>query len=241
VILRGDQTVGTLAMRLHAAGRSQDELRRLMDAHRLAMGLFTGAYRGNGKSFVCHLVGTASLVAQVGGDMEQILAGLMHAAYEYAMYPDGGRGMRPGHEARVTRVIGPDAAALVKQYQNLSWKLPNILAWSERTGFEPELGRLLLLRIENEFDGLMDAGLAFAPKHELATLVERSAACARIARMLGQPDMAETIEATARENMEADWVRALHDGSRGGSIRVIPGVRAYLRSRRRYDASVFDG
>ncbi len=57
-----DQTNIQLFNQLRHAGYSQMELKLVRDAYELAMDLFTGRFQPSGKSFMAHVVGTASIL-----------------------------------------------------------------------------------------------------------------------------------------------------------------------------------
>ena len=73
------------------AGRPEQELRLVRDAYELAVRLFAGHFRGNGKPFLAHLVGVASILAEHGHPIELVTAGLLHSVYSFGEFGDGTR------------------------------------------------------------------------------------------------------------------------------------------------------
>ena len=73
------QTPPQLYCQLIAAGVDAAALRSVRDACLLAATNTRHLLRGSGKPFVCHLVGVASLVAEATGDLDLVVAGLLHA------------------------------------------------------------------------------------------------------------------------------------------------------------------
>lgn len=73
------QTPPQLYCQLIAAGVDAAALPTVRDACLLAVTHTRHLLRGSGKPFACHLVGVASLVAEATGDMDLVVAGLLHA------------------------------------------------------------------------------------------------------------------------------------------------------------------
>jgi (p)ppGpp synthase/HD superfamily hydrolase len=94
-------------------------------AYELALRLFTGLYRGSGKPFLAHLVGTASILASVRARGPVVAAGLLHAAYTQGEFGNGWGGVAPEKRRRLQEAVGPEAEELVRQY--------TLLGWNERT------------------------------------------------------------------------------------------------------------
>lgn len=62
------------------SGYSNTNLGCIFKPYQLAMRLFTVYFRGDGKTFIAHLVGTASILSFVGASVEVVAAGLLHAS-----------------------------------------------------------------------------------------------------------------------------------------------------------------
>ena len=76
-------------LRLEYSDRDLGELRVTYD---LARELFSGLFRPSGKTFIAHLIGTASILANCLTDIGVVKAGLMHAAYAGGDFGDGRKG-----------------------------------------------------------------------------------------------------------------------------------------------------
>src|SRR5690349_15945772 len=128
---------------LRRSGRAAGDLARLRDAYELAMHLFAGRYRPDGKTFIAHLVGTAGIVA----------AGLLHAAYTEGDFGASPRSSRQ----RVRKAAGSEAEGYVAAYAALRWSAEAVA--SLRAGLDDldESGRcVLLIRLANELEDCLD-------------------------------------------------------------------------------------
>ena len=65
-------------------GYGDRDLELLSTCHNLAVVLVDGGYRGCGRPFIDHLVGTASVLVRYGFRIDVVAAGLLHAAYTHA-------------------------------------------------------------------------------------------------------------------------------------------------------------
>ena len=66
------QTNIQLYNQLAELGYTAEDVRRVHRGYGLAMQLFTGSYRGSGRPFLSHLVGTASVLASVRAPISTI-------------------------------------------------------------------------------------------------------------------------------------------------------------------------
>ncbi len=106
VTLHVAQTNLSLYRQLHDAGYTHSDVIWVRDAYELAATLFAGQYRGSGKPFVAHLVGTASILAAIDAPPSAVVAGLMHAVYTHG---DFGVARWRTRRARVRARIGVPA------------------------------------------------------------------------------------------------------------------------------------
>ena len=100
------QTNLQLYGQLLSAGRPEQELRLIRDTYELALGLFAAQYRGNGKPFVSHLVGVASILTAHWQPIETIAAGLLHSVYSFGEFGDGTRGADKRKREEVNKTVG---------------------------------------------------------------------------------------------------------------------------------------
>lgn len=86
------------------------------DAYELSQSLFVGQYRPSGKSFVSHLLGTASTLASWGQSPPLVVAGLLHSIYLYGEFGDRQRGVSSAKREYVMNLLGDEVEALVYTY-----------------------------------------------------------------------------------------------------------------------------
>ena len=86
------QTNLQLYGQLGAAGWTEPQLALVASGYELAMEICGASFRPNGKPFMCHLVGTASIVASWVAPVDEVVCGLLHSAYTHGHGPTVGPG-----------------------------------------------------------------------------------------------------------------------------------------------------
>jgi len=111
-----------LYRQLEQSGYGPGEVDDVARAYLQAVPMFSALYRGNGKPFINHLVGTASILVSRRSPLEQVLAGLFHAAYQsgdFGSGPGGGRSRRRRQYLR--NLVGSETEELVAVYDAMDW------------------------------------------------------------------------------------------------------------------------
>ncbi|MBN9415211.1 hypothetical protein ABS71_02420 [bacterium SCN 62-11] len=153
-------------------------------AYELATQLFSGQFRASGKPFLAHLVGTASILAQLGRSLEEITTGLLHAAYD-----NGDFGANSGSKREEVRgVIGELAESYLETYSSLPWD-PDRYPASD----SPLERAALVVRVANELEDLLDGSLAWVGPQRAAKMQARIEPTARLADRLELPELARAL------------------------------------------------
>jgi (p)ppGpp synthase/HD superfamily hydrolase len=162
---RRAQTNLQLYAQLLGAGIGIDQVAFIRDCYALAARLFAGQLRPEGRPFLCHVVGVASILAMSGVPPETIAAGLLHSAYSHGDFGFG-RGQR-SRNARdeVAGVVGPQVEAVVASYSELRWNaelVEGLIANPERLGADER--QLLWIRLADSAEDALDFGLQLSAK-----------------------------------------------------------------------------
>ncbi|MFI5053772.1 MAG: DUF6817 domain-containing protein [Acidimicrobiia bacterium] len=153
------QTNIQLCNQLTAAGWSGDDLTRLRRAYELAMVIFAGQFRANGKTQIAHHVGVTSAVAAQSDRRDLVLAALVHSAYFLGEWGEGRLAITPTKRARLRAVAGEGVEDLVLGYTELDWSLDAVQALDARApSFADRERELVLMRLANEIDEFCDGG-----------------------------------------------------------------------------------
>lgn len=159
------QTNLQLYNQLRNSGRSDADIVAVDRAYRMAVTLFTGQFRSSGKPFLAHLVGTASILADVDARSGMVVAGLTHASYAQGEWGDGARAVTGRRRRRLVDGLGPEAAGLVERYTTFVWNERTIPELCQRAGsLSPEEIDMVVLRLANVLEDYLDLGMAYSRK-----------------------------------------------------------------------------
>ncbi|MBI3786231.1 MAG: bifunctional (p)ppGpp synthetase/guanosine-3',5'-bis(diphosphate) 3'-pyrophosphohydrolase, partial [Deltaproteobacteria bacterium] len=173
----------------------------LDDAYRFAMQLFSGQFRGSGKPFLCHLVGTASVLAALSAPTPIVAAGLLHAAYTLGNFGSGWLGINAVKRRAVREKVGDTVEDLVKRYAELEWHDETPAEVLDRLSRGEPIDRdAILIRLANEVDEHLDLGILYCK--EAAQRVRRAARiqqpCVALAERLGYAALAAAVQDSFR-------------------------------------------
>jgi len=193
---------------MHQLGYAQDALMLVRDAYELATELFTGRYRATGKPFVCHLVGTASVLVSLRAAPEIVAAGLLHAAYDTNQHTGGVTASRK----RVSDAVGATVEQHVYEYRQFKWSLSSLRAVVE-AGFSANGGasQTLLMRLANEVDDHLDDSMAYcaSSRRQIDAGFEY---WIEMAEHLGYPPLADALRVLQAEQANSTWTQPLSLG-----------------------------
>jgi (p)ppGpp synthase/HD superfamily hydrolase len=182
------------------------EVGAIRAAYDLAMQLFTSRYRGSGKPFLAHAVGTAGILTLLRAPAHVVAAGLLHAAYTHGDFGDGRAGISAVKRAEVRGVVGNDTEVLIARYTEWAWNETAVLALRGRiTSLRPDDRTVLLMRLANELEDHLDLGIAYCrdAEHRRGLIRSWLHTCVDLAEELGQPDLAGWLARAFRGNLSA--------------------------------------
>lgn len=226
------QTNIALYRQMHDLGYEAAALQLACDAYELVCVPFAGHYRACGKPFVCHLVGTASVMAWLGAKPEAVVAALMHSVYEASLAFGNNVDQVRLTPARIRARVSEDVERLVAAYHAMPWNLDTLPALaSESRSAHGERAEVLLLRLANELDDHLDCSMAYC-SGERRRIDEAFGLWVEMAGSLGFPALADALRRCHSEHAECDWVPRLGAG-RFVSYSPIDSRHGLLRRVRR--------
>ena len=197
------QTNLQLYAQLRGLGYTNAKLGDVKRAYELAIQLFTGRYRANGKPFISHLVGTASILAAHGASIEVVVAGMLHATYLQGQFGDSQIGVTPARAKVLRRGAGDEAAKLIEEYSRLPWNGKVFNEWLREPRRMTSYNRgVILMRLANDLEDHLDHGMLYCNKAEKTRVMDTEAQPmpAQIAQELGYRALAaELAEAYAAD------------------------------------------
>ena len=120
----------------------------LNEAIRFAVEAHAGQLRkGSDLPYVVHAMEVLSILAAISGDIELLMAGVLHDCIEDGLLPDGSGGMRPVTRADIAERFGERTADLVAAHsedKDMSWEERKQLALQELEEADDDLQNLVL-------------------------------------------------------------------------------------------------
>lgn len=186
-----------------SSGRPEKELRLARDAYELALCLFAAQYRGNGKPFVSHLVGVASILAAQRRPIDTITAGLLHSVYTFGEFGDGTREVNKRKRDEVRSVVGAAAEALILQYTLIDWNLPTLRHYQSRASVLTAAEKAVVaIKAADVLEDHLDRGLDYIPKKNLASQTDNNAlleVLIAVSREVGAAEIAAELQSVSTE------------------------------------------
>ncbi|MEN8106982.1 MAG: DUF6817 domain-containing protein [Pseudomonadota bacterium] len=205
---------------------SPGDLTLIRRAYELAVQLFAGLYRPSGKTFLDHVVGTASIVHEIQGKPALTAAGLLHSAYTHGDFGFAGRLSVRLRSKRMIDAVGGEVEAYVRMYTEPPW---NMHSTGELPGriddMTPAEREVVLLRVANELEDHLNGGTLYcynAAKHK-GKLEERRELLSGLAHKLGSTVLQREIDRVFAECSRQPLVpELLQRVSRSRSYCILP-------------------
>jgi (p)ppGpp synthase/HD superfamily hydrolase len=153
------QTNVQLFNQLRSEGYSKKDRERVREAYEFAMRLFTGLFLPSGKTFIDHLVGTASILASLHVPIEVVIASLIHAAYLHGDFGGARKGISEVKRKQVRDAVGEEVEGYVARYDRtpLNWETIAMLR-DTLAELSPIDRNVLLMCLANELEHNLDLG-----------------------------------------------------------------------------------
>jgi len=214
---RRAQTNLQLYAQLLGAGVGIDQVACVRDGYALAARLFAGQLRPEGRPFLCHVVGVASILAMSGAPSDTVVAGLLHSAYSHGDFGLG-QGQRSSKaREEVARVVGAQVEEVVASYSELRWSAETIAGWISR----PEQLRanerqIAWIRLADSVEDALDCGLQLSAKPENPHRDVTPQMLVSLSNALGFSPLATSLErvlVTQMVDADLSRLRGHHAGS----------------------------
>src|SRR5581483_7997363 len=216
---RRAQTNLQLYGQLVAAGRANGDLVRVRDAYDLSTRLFTGQLRPEGRPFVCHLVGVASLLAMLDAPRDAMLAGLLHSAYTHGDFGAGSGRATPRARGEVRAVVGDAVERLVALYATHPWNAATLARWqADAPRLDGDERHVALIRLADVFEDMLDDGAARSSKASNPNRDVPVAEIARFADAMGYAGVRAAMLAIPARRANAPEVAALRSNHAGSYV-----------------------
>lgn len=204
------QTNIQLFNQLQKLGYASSELKRVANAFKFAMQIFTGMFRASGKTFIAHLVGTASILAHLQAPCKLIITGLLHAAYSHGDFGTGQIGITKAKKNQLVQVVGEEIEDYIARFTTLDWNTQVMAITCEQVATLNMIERdILLVRLANELEERLDLGILYCGDFKHQIYAERDYLLPEIAIKIGYPALAEAFNKAFKELASAELDREI--------------------------------
>jgi (p)ppGpp synthase/HD superfamily hydrolase len=158
--------------------------------------LFTSRFRGSGKPFLAHAVGTAGILGLLRAPGPTVAAGLLHAAYTHGDFGDDRSGISNPKQAEVRRAVGELVEGLVARYTALAWDESTVRTLRGRvSSLSTDDRTVLLMRLANELEDHLDLGIGYCRDGEQRRQMIKSwlHECVDLAEELGHLELSNAL------------------------------------------------
>ncbi|KST67398.1 DUF6817 domain-containing protein [Mastigocoleus testarum] len=204
---------------------SDADLTRTFQAYELAMKLFSGRYRANGKPFVAHSIGTASILITQSSPVSVVVAGLLHAAYAQGDFGNRQYGITQAKQKYLAQLVGEEVESIVALYTSLAWDEQAISIARSRINELSQVERqVLLIRLANDLEDELDLGMLYCKKAQNSTAQLHTLSIVEVALELGYPLLAEQLVESLQRAKIAN-IPSMLQREKGSSFTISPGLR----------------
>ena len=206
-------------------GYQPDDIVRVTHGYGLAMQLFSGRYRACGKPFVCHLVGTAAVLAWLRAPVTSVVCGLLHAAYAEGDFGSASHGMTPMKRERLRRVVGDEAESLIVDYTTSSRTATALVAaHASFASLSPRRREILVVQLANELDDFRDWAPHFARNadNRLDGLRMSRSQQIEMAQSLGYPALAAALRETYDDCLASPAIPSALRSNEANGYTLVP-------------------
>ncbi len=194
------QTNLQLYTQLGKAQYSNIEIVAAEKSYNFAMEIFSGQFRPTMKPFVCHLVGTASILVSLQEPIVTVLAGLLHASYSHGDFGDGTRGFTTEKQKSLRAIIGEESEKLIAEYTGKNWNVEMIRNLQAEIREKNHIAyAILTIRLADVLEDSLDLGIEYSQKRKKFGNGEDSSLqlfqfTGEIAHKLGHHELASELE-----------------------------------------------
>jgi Domain of unknown function (DUF6817) len=201
--MRVAQTNLQLYNQLRARGLELDDLVLVHRAYELLTTLYPGHFQADGKPFVAHGVGVASVLAEIGQPAEILAVGLLHNVYGNADFGDGaGPGRTPSRRLLVRDAVGHRVEELIFRFADLRITPSTIAGMRASLPERDATDRsLLLVDLADQVEKYVDLGVLYFGQGDwiVNSTGRLEAQLVELANELGEPRLGEMLSTVMAE------------------------------------------
>lgn len=185
---------------LRSAGRPPQELALIRRSYDLAVTLYSGCFQADGSPFVCHIVGVASIVAQLDLPGEAVAAACIHNVYGNGDFGDGRHNaVTPWRRNIVRDAVGAEVETYVHRFretrsiQRTARAIPHL---DNLDTLDARDRYVVVIELADILEKYTDGGLLYYGDYAWVTgfVAEQRDTLTQLASRLGYPQLATALD-----------------------------------------------
>ncbi len=237
------QTNIQLLNQLQHEGYSKQDLVSIGNTYELSMKMFTGSYRPSGKTFIAHLIGTASILTSLHVSARIVAAGLIHSIYTDGDFGTGKKGISNIKRKQIKSVVGEEVEEYVYRYAAQRWNSKNIITIRDRLDKLDQIDRdVLLIRLADQLEDSLDLGILYCSNYKSRQKFFQDVGpiLLEMAHKIGFPALATELETALGTTILAEIPEELcHHNREKRSFFILPRSSRYKFSVAIYQKFIF--
>lgn len=165
--------------------------------YEIATEFFAGCYRPSGKTFMAHVVGTASILISLNISATIISASLIHSIYQEGDFGNYKQGFSFAKRKKIKSLLGEEIETYVFNYANFKWNYQEIIKIRDNLESMTSLEKdLILMRLADQLEDCLDLGILYCSNGHIRkqSLQNKKGFLVEIAHKIGFPKLAEELE-----------------------------------------------
>lgn len=219
------QTNLQLYNQLRLEGRSPDDLALILRCYELSMALYSGRFQGDGKPFVAHTIGVASIMGHVGVPSVVVGAACIHNVYGNGDFGDGQSEIAsPRRRRYVTSAVGEEVERCVYRFRSFRLNSKSIGEIASRLDQLDERDRdLVTMDLADHLEKYVDHGVLYFGDGTWVTgfIANHGKELIDIANRLGHPQLAIALADAFDETLRQDIPPELKREKRHRAIELV--------------------
>ena len=196
------QTNIQLYTQMESFGYADTEIAQVATGYRLAVELFTGQFRSNGKPFINHLVGTTSILVTLHQSLDVVIAGLLHAVYVQGDFGRNEIGILSTKTKQIQAAVGLSIERYIASYTVTKWPIQKSV--EDLSEFERSV---IIMRLADTLEDHLDLGILYSSQAKRRNAGKHIENQIELAQKLNLLDIADHLsEINSSEKMTVNKV-----------------------------------
>lgn len=196
---------------------TMDDIQLIHEAYLFSLPKVNGLYRGSGKPFICHLVGTCSILVALNSSIDVLLSGMMHALYQNRVSFDGETSIEK-RRAMLASIFSKEVDCLIADYTEFEMVHINQIKLDDSNR------AVILLRLADTLEDLTGEALFFRGnptdgqdvkgsfENYLAFYREHTNQLVQLANLVGAPKLGQSFTYWLNEVAYTNYPKSMRKG-----------------------------